>query len=292
MSSSRPPLGQVLIEAGLLTEAQLGAALEVQQRTRRPLGEVLIQQGYVSPAAIANALADQHGGLLRTEYGIATGLRRRTSAANTSVPLAPPALPGPPPPPDATIAGHVAELAKRFAPKESAPAVDAEEEPFPALRIAAAAPPQAAPEEEQMPPLAIVEPAAPTEPDAVAERDALAEAVRNLDAMLSQVEERARELDDLAIQLEQALASVPPQQPAPVAPLTPVPAADERHVLLVPTASGVERVARTGAAPAVGQQLDLLISGELVRFAVHAIEPGTLAGSYVPCARLGRVANQ
>ena len=71
--ASRPPLGQLLLERGHLTEEQLQAGLAQHQWTGRPLGEVLIALGFASETTIAQALATQHGGLIRTEYGFATG---------------------------------------------------------------------------------------------------------------------------------------------------------------------------------------------------------------------------
>ena len=75
---TRRHLGQILVEEGLLTVDKLEEALQQHERTQRPLGEVLVELGMVSPGAIANALAEQHGGLLRTEYGISAGLRTRS----------------------------------------------------------------------------------------------------------------------------------------------------------------------------------------------------------------------
>jgi len=75
---TRRHLGQILVEEGLLTVDKLEEALKQHERTQRPLGEVLVELGMVSPGAIANALAEQHGGLLRTEYGISAGLRTRS----------------------------------------------------------------------------------------------------------------------------------------------------------------------------------------------------------------------
>ena len=69
-----------MVEEGLLAAEQLEHALAEQQRTSRPLGELLVELGYVSPGAVANALAEQHGGLLKTEYGISFGLQRPTGA--------------------------------------------------------------------------------------------------------------------------------------------------------------------------------------------------------------------
>ncbi|HZX60231.1 MAG TPA: GspE/PulE family protein [Candidatus Methylomirabilis sp.] len=53
------PLGQRLIEAGLITETQLQNALREQARTREYLGRILIRLGYVSEEAVAAALAAQ-----------------------------------------------------------------------------------------------------------------------------------------------------------------------------------------------------------------------------------------
>ena len=73
----RPPgaplLGSLLVERGLLTEEQLAAGLEEQKRSDEPLGKVLIALGFVDAGIVAQALATQHGGLLKSEYGFATG---------------------------------------------------------------------------------------------------------------------------------------------------------------------------------------------------------------------------
>jgi hypothetical protein len=77
-----------MCEAGLLTEEQLEHALSVQESTGRPLGEVIVTLGYASPGAVANALAEQYGGTLRTEYGVSAGLGRPRSDQQVS-PLRP-----------------------------------------------------------------------------------------------------------------------------------------------------------------------------------------------------------
>src|SRR5213078_1474884 len=77
-------------------EEQLAQALEEQARTGRRLGEISVQRGFISGPALANALAEQHGGVLKTEYGFASGLggvaaRRAASASGAPVsPLRPP----------------------------------------------------------------------------------------------------------------------------------------------------------------------------------------------------------
>ena len=39
----------------------------------RPLGEIIVARGFAAAPTVAQALATQHGGLLKTEYGFATG---------------------------------------------------------------------------------------------------------------------------------------------------------------------------------------------------------------------------
>jgi hypothetical protein len=70
---SREPLGTLLVRRGLITNEQLAAALADQRGTGEPLGHILVARGYATPATVALALATQHGGLLKTEYGFATG---------------------------------------------------------------------------------------------------------------------------------------------------------------------------------------------------------------------------
>ena len=66
-----------MVRVGLLTDTQLQHALTVQAETGRPLGEVIVTLGYASPGAVANALAEQYGGTLKTEYGVSSGLGRK-----------------------------------------------------------------------------------------------------------------------------------------------------------------------------------------------------------------------
>jgi hypothetical protein len=73
----RIPLGRLLIARGLLTEEQLIEGLLEQDRTGDRLGKVLIRLGFVDAPSVAMALASQHGGPLKTEYGFATGFGPR-----------------------------------------------------------------------------------------------------------------------------------------------------------------------------------------------------------------------
>jgi DNA repair exonuclease SbcCD ATPase subunit len=72
-SAQRRQLGELLVEQGVLTDAQLRVALEEQQRSGAPLGEILVHLGFSRGPTVGNALAEQHGGPLRTEYGLALG---------------------------------------------------------------------------------------------------------------------------------------------------------------------------------------------------------------------------
>ena len=55
----RRPIGQILVEKGEISEVDLQAALEEQERTGRRLGEILIEQGRTSWLALARAMAEQ-----------------------------------------------------------------------------------------------------------------------------------------------------------------------------------------------------------------------------------------
>jgi len=73
-TSIRRQLGTIMVEEGFLTPEQLEYAIVEQHRSGKPIGQVLVELGLASAGAVANALAEQHGGLLRTEFGISAGL--------------------------------------------------------------------------------------------------------------------------------------------------------------------------------------------------------------------------
>ena len=54
-------LGQMLVDAGVVSEAQLSDALEVQKTRGSQLGRVLVELGFATQAAILQILADQIG---------------------------------------------------------------------------------------------------------------------------------------------------------------------------------------------------------------------------------------
>lgn len=63
MSAGQPwaPLGELLVERGLLSQRQLELALQEHQRTGRRLGEVLVAFGFVSHESLTNTLLTQVG---------------------------------------------------------------------------------------------------------------------------------------------------------------------------------------------------------------------------------------
>lgn len=115
------PLGELLVDRGLLTQAQLDAALLAQQQTGRPLGEIIVSHGFVSGAMVAQALATQRGGLTRTEYGYATGFASGSAegAVVAPPPFSPqpdePAPAAPPAPPEPETEALRAELGDALA---------------------------------------------------------------------------------------------------------------------------------------------------------------------------------
>ena len=91
---NRRQLGQLMVDEGIVTSDQLTHALAEQDRTGQPLGEILVELGFASPGAVANSLAEQHGGLLKTEYGVSAGLRTVSDAGLANAPVRP-VLPAP-----------------------------------------------------------------------------------------------------------------------------------------------------------------------------------------------------
>jgi len=153
-----PQLGQLLVQRGLLTTEQLQAALTEQNRTRHPLGETLIALGFVSAATIAQALATQHGSLLKTEYGYATGFGAESPAGVAVAPPTTVAPQAPPPVAPPAQAPPPLTVALRIPPPVTAPAPP----PAPAPVLAAPGPPPVS-ETPPAPPV-LVAPVAPVEP--------------------------------------------------------------------------------------------------------------------------------
>jgi hypothetical protein len=68
------PLGEMLVERGLLTVDELDDALAEQERTGRKLGAILISRKLVSSPALTRILAEQVGVELERQHGFGSGL--------------------------------------------------------------------------------------------------------------------------------------------------------------------------------------------------------------------------
>jgi hypothetical protein len=69
------PLGQLVLERGLVTEGELLEALDDQERTGRPLGEVLRERYRLSSTALDAALREQRELEVELDRGYTSGLR-------------------------------------------------------------------------------------------------------------------------------------------------------------------------------------------------------------------------
>ncbi len=79
------PLGRLLLEKGLISEAQLAQALAEERDDERRLGEVLVARGWLSLPTLTAVLAEQHG----IELGAEAGLRARLQARGDGPPPTP-----------------------------------------------------------------------------------------------------------------------------------------------------------------------------------------------------------
>ncbi|MEB3198365.1 MAG: ATPase, T2SS/T4P/T4SS family [Candidatus Sericytochromatia bacterium] len=61
MALVKMKLGEILLNANLVTESQLKKAVDIQKETKESLGMILIKQGYISEASIKDALELQYG---------------------------------------------------------------------------------------------------------------------------------------------------------------------------------------------------------------------------------------
>ena len=68
------PLGQLLVQRGLLSAEELKAALDEQERTGGLLGEILLRNGLLSRLALASSLHEQSLAE-EPESGFGSGLR-------------------------------------------------------------------------------------------------------------------------------------------------------------------------------------------------------------------------
>jgi hypothetical protein len=73
------PLGEILVQRGLISELELHDALREQEHEGARLGEILFARGLVSAVDLRDALAEQHGLDLRVESR--TTSRQRAASA-------------------------------------------------------------------------------------------------------------------------------------------------------------------------------------------------------------------
>lgn len=181
-----PPIGELLVERGLLTREQLDEALADQVQTNRPLGEIVVKRGWVPGALIGQALATQVGGLVKSEYGFATGFAPLPSVARE-----------PAASPEEEFSAKLASLAAQL-----------EEPPTPPAQARGFAPPPTIPLRAAPAPAPATE-AAQEMLDALRpERASLAEAQRQLSQLLSEKEQLASELAQLREQSSRQLEEV------------------------------------------------------------------------------------
>jgi hypothetical protein len=89
------PLGELLVERGLLTVTELDRALEEQTHTGERLGEILVARRIVAGPVLTTLLAEQTGAELETQGGFGSGLFAQIARRNGKAELhvAPPAPP-------------------------------------------------------------------------------------------------------------------------------------------------------------------------------------------------------
>jgi hypothetical protein len=68
------PLGELLVERGLLTVTELDDALEEQERTGELLGAILVARRIIAGAVLTTILAEQVGAELEVQGGFGSGL--------------------------------------------------------------------------------------------------------------------------------------------------------------------------------------------------------------------------
>ena len=76
------PLGELLVEQGLVSTEDLELALEEQARTGRKLGEYFVDAELVSLEQLTNVLLQQCGVDLSTDTGFGSGLRDKLAAGS------------------------------------------------------------------------------------------------------------------------------------------------------------------------------------------------------------------
>ena len=82
----RVPLGQLLIDKGVLSDSDLMLALAQQRQDGRPLGQILLEMGFISQSDLARTLTEQHG------FDFNASLRQRLASVDGAEPADEPVL--------------------------------------------------------------------------------------------------------------------------------------------------------------------------------------------------------
>ena len=109
VASGKRPIGEIFVERGLISEAQLGDALEEQKKSGRRLGEILVATGRLTRLELASALADQWATFQKLRP---PGEDAPTEARIVPMPVS--SLPPAPAPPSPELTKRVDELATRI----------------------------------------------------------------------------------------------------------------------------------------------------------------------------------
>jgi len=262
------PLGQILVERGLISEEQLQYALAEGQRTGEAIGEVIVRLGFAQTASIAQALATQAGGPTKSEYGYAVGF--------APPPAAPPVTAAPAPPVEATplLPAAAVEPAAAPVPDPELARLQAKLEDLGGDLAAARSETRtiASELETAKTRVAVLQ----SELEAVTERANQADQERAaLDKSRADAIAQNADLAKRVAELEEAAAAEPEPEPARFAGAT-------SHLLFVAGAEGYTLVEREGPPPAPGSTLEL--DGTV--YAVTKLAAGPLPGRRDACAYL------
>jgi hypothetical protein len=303
---SRPRLGDLLLGAGLISPEQLEESLTLARKAGLPLGHVLVERGLVPAHSIAMALADQHGGPLKTEFGFATGrgsVPRPAALPDQARNGAPPVLrlassPLPEEPAQSAEAAarliaearatelraRVEELESDLAAERAVRAAEAAALAANEVALAAAREELAAALDDAQSLHATLAGERASHQEVTAAAEALRARVTELEAAAREAESRVVPLDTVdelraVIELqEQALAAASARELASTRRYS-----LDTHFLFAPSADGYELLERSGPSPAAGEVVELS-GGRTCR--VLRVGPPPFPGAPEACAYL------
>jgi hypothetical protein len=304
---SRPRLGDLLLSSGLITQEQLDESLTLARTAEKPLGHVLVERGLVPAHSIAMALADQHGGPLKTEFGFATGrgsVPRPAALPDQARSGAPPVLrlasaPLPEEPAQSAaeeaarlgaeaqateLRARVEELESDLAAERSGRAAEAAALAANEVALAAAREELAAALDDAQSLHATLSGERESQQEVTAAAEALRARVTELEAAARRAETRVVALDTVdelraVIELqEQALATASARELASTHRYSP-----GTHFLFAPSADGYDLLERSGPSPTPGEVVELS-GGRTCR--VLRVGPPPFPGAPEACAYL------